>query len=74
MQVGIPIRVCACACTGLYRRLVWPGLLQDHPVPIGWGQTISAPHMHATALELLKGHLAPGARALDVGSGETLHP
>lgn len=41
----------------------------DHPVPIGWGATISAPHMHALALELLAGQLRPGARVLDVGSG-----
>ncbi|KAG2498146.1 hypothetical protein HYH03_003904 [Edaphochlamys debaryana] len=42
---------------------------EDHPLPIGFGQTISAPHMHATALELLRAHLKPGARVLDVGSG-----
>ncbi|KAG1676550.1 hypothetical protein FOA52_000093 [Chlamydomonas sp. UWO 241] len=42
---------------------------EDHPLPIGCGQTVSAPHMHGTCLELLEGHLVPGARALDVGSG-----
>lgn len=26
---------------------------QDCPEPIGYGQTISAPHMHASAMELL---------------------
>ncbi|XP_075700927.1 protein-L-isoaspartate(D-aspartate) O-methyltransferase-like isoform X3 [Rhinoderma darwinii] len=31
--------------------------------------TISAPHMHAHALELLEDKLQEGARALDVGSG-----
>merc|ERR1712112_302606 len=36
---------------------------------IGYNITISAPHMHAHALELLKDHLKPGCRALDVGSG-----
>jgi len=41
----------------------------DYPLPIGDGQTISAPHMHAEALELLQDHLKPGARVLDVGSG-----
>lgn len=41
----------------------------DSPSPIGWMQTISAPHMHGTALELLKDHLKPGNIALDVGSG-----
>lgn len=43
--------------------------MQDTPLPIGYGETISAPHMHATCLELLRGHLRPGARVLDVGSG-----
>ncbi|KAF8067254.1 pcmt [Scenedesmus sp. PABB004] len=41
----------------------------DHPLAIGEGQTISAPHMHAICLELLERHLVPGARVLDVGSG-----
>ncbi|XP_028553354.1 protein-L-isoaspartate O-methyltransferase-like [Dendrobium catenatum] len=41
----------------------------DSPMPIGYNATISAPHMHATCLELLKDHLKPGMRALDVGSG-----
>ncbi len=43
---------------------------QDSPLPIGHEQTISAPHMHAIALELLASRLVPGAQALDVGSGE----
>jgi protein-L-isoaspartate(D-aspartate) O-methyltransferase len=42
---------------------------QDSPQPIGFGATISAPHMHAHVLELLKEHLRPGMRVLDVGSG-----
>ncbi|KAF5829421.1 protein-L-isoaspartate O-methyltransferase-like protein [Dunaliella salina] len=41
----------------------------DEPAPIGHGQTISAPHMHATVLELLDAQLKPGHRVLDVGSG-----
>ncbi|GFG39839.1 hypothetical protein Cfor_08819 [Coptotermes formosanus] len=41
----------------------------DAPQGIGYGVTISAPHMHAHALELLKDHLKEGERALDVGSG-----
>ncbi|KAH9400692.1 Protein-L-isoaspartate(D-aspartate) O-methyltransferase [Tyrophagus putrescentiae] len=41
----------------------------DTPMAIGFGATISAPHMHAYALELLKDHLKEGERALDVGSG-----
>ncbi|RWS27107.1 Protein-L-isoaspartate(D-aspartate) O-methyltransferase-like protein [Leptotrombidium deliense] len=42
---------------------------QDRPQSIGFAVTISAPHMHAHALELLKDHLYDGAKALDVGSG-----
>jgi protein-L-isoaspartate(D-aspartate) O-methyltransferase len=41
----------------------------DAPQGIGYGVTISAPHMHAHALELLKDKLMHGDRALDVGSG-----
>jgi len=41
----------------------------DSPQAIGFNITISAPHMHAHALELLKDHLKPGMRGLDVGSG-----
>lgn len=42
---------------------------QDSPQRIGWNITISAPHMHAHALELLCAHLKPGMKGLDVGSG-----
>uniref|UniRef100_A0A7S1CBR0 protein-L-isoaspartate(D-aspartate) O-methyltransferase n=1 Tax=Bicosoecida sp. CB-2014 TaxID=1486930 RepID=A0A7S1CBR0_9STRA len=42
---------------------------QDAPQLIGYGVTISAPHMHAYALEILADHLREGASALDVGSG-----
>ncbi|XP_022902901.1 protein-L-isoaspartate(D-aspartate) O-methyltransferase [Onthophagus taurus] len=41
----------------------------DAPQSISFGVTISAPHMHAHALELLKDKLVPGENALDVGSG-----
>eukprot|EP00438_Fugacium_kawagutii_P023171 Skav200828 [mRNA] locus=scaffold3034:90460:91785:+ [translate_table: standard] len=41
----------------------------DAPQPLGHQATISAPHMHAHALELLRNHLQPGMRALDVGCG-----
>jgi len=41
----------------------------DKPLSIGHGQTISAPHMHAMAAELLEPSLRPGSRVLDVGSG-----
>jgi len=33
----------------------------DSPQYLGYEQTISAPHMHAHALELLKDKLVPGA-------------
>ncbi|CAF2633190.1 unnamed protein product [Rotaria sp. Silwood2] len=42
---------------------------EDAPQSIGYNVTISAPHMHAFALELLRDKLVPGARVLDVGSG-----
>ena len=42
---------------------------EDSPHPIGHGQTISAPHMHAFALQLLEPYLLPGVSALDLGSG-----
>eukprot|EP00743_Colponemidia_sp_Colp-15_P010657 GILK01011767.1.p1 GENE.GILK01011767.1~~GILK01011767.1.p1 ORF type:complete len:248 (+),score=18.64 GILK01011767.1:65-808(+) len=41
----------------------------DMPRPIGYAATISAPHMHAAALEILRERLHPGAKVLDVGSG-----
>jgi protein-L-isoaspartate(D-aspartate) O-methyltransferase len=43
----------------------------DHPLPIGEGQTISAPHMVAIMIEALR--LEPGMRVLDVGSGSGYH-
>ncbi|XP_068632311.1 protein-L-isoaspartate(D-aspartate) O-methyltransferase isoform X2 [Battus philenor] len=42
---------------------------QDSPQSIGYSATISAPHMHAHALERLHKQLVPGEKALDVGSG-----
>jgi protein-L-isoaspartate(D-aspartate) O-methyltransferase len=41
----------------------------DYPLPIGYGQTISAPHIHSFSLEHLGPRLTPGAKVLDVGSG-----
>ena len=41
----------------------------DSPQGIGYQATISAPHMHAHALELLRDHLPEGGTVLDVGSG-----
>ena len=40
---------------------------EDHPLPIGAGQTISQPYIAARMTELL--HVAPGERVLEVGTG-----
>lgn len=42
---------------------------QDSPQSIGFSVTISAPHMHAHALELMADHMNEGSKVLDVGSG-----
>jgi protein-L-isoaspartate(D-aspartate) O-methyltransferase len=42
---------------------------EDRPQQWGLQITISAPHMHARTLELMRGRLVRGARCLDVGSG-----
>jgi protein-L-isoaspartate O-methyltransferase len=47
------------------------GALQDRPLPNGPTETISAPHMHAIALELLSSNLQPGKHVLDIGSVRT---
>jgi protein-L-isoaspartate(D-aspartate) O-methyltransferase len=39
----------------------------DHPLPIGFGQTISQPYVVALMSEAL--HLKPGARVLEIGTG-----
>jgi protein-L-isoaspartate(D-aspartate) O-methyltransferase len=41
----------------------------DRPSPIGFNQTISAPHMHAYAIKKLSKILKPGISVLDVGCG-----
>ena len=41
----------------------------DHPIPIGYGQTISAPHMHVEVAELLAPVIKAGSFVLDIGSG-----
>lgn len=46
----------------------------DSPMGIGYNATISAPHMHATCLQLLEEQLQPGMHALDVGSGSFVFP
>ena len=43
----------------------------DSPLSIGLGQTISAPHMNAMMLELLK--LKKGDKVLEVGTGSGYH-
>ena len=42
---------------------------EDKPQSIDYNVTISAPHMHAYCLELLKDHLKEGGKSLDVGFG-----
>lgn len=42
---------------------------RDCPQGIGYNATITAPHMHANALQRLEGHLTEGAKALDIGCG-----
>jgi protein-L-isoaspartate(D-aspartate) O-methyltransferase len=51
----------------LYCRVAHPYV--DRPYSIGYSATISAPHMHSYALELLQEQLSPDARVLDVGAG-----
>ena len=41
----------------------------DNPLYLGFGATISAPHMHAYALEYLAPHIKDNSNILDVGSG-----
>lgn len=43
------------------------GAYQDHPLPIGSGQTISQPYIVAVMSELAE--IAPGERVLEIGTG-----
>ena len=43
----------------------------DYPLPIGWGQTISAPHMVAIMCEILD--IQDGMKVLEVGGGSGYH-
>lgn len=43
----------------------------DYPLPIGWGQTISAPHMVAIMCELLD--IREGMKLLEIGAGSGYH-
>ncbi len=40
---------------------------EDHPLPIGYGQTISQPHLVAVMIELL--NLKPAEKVLEIGTG-----
>jgi protein-L-isoaspartate(D-aspartate) O-methyltransferase len=42
---------------------------EDLPQNINYNATISAPHMHAYALEYLSDYLIPNSHILDIGSG-----
>jgi len=42
---------------------------RDSPQQLGYGATISAPHMHAHALQNLEQFLHPGMKVLDIGCG-----
>ena len=44
-----------------------PQALEDHPLPIGLGQTISQPYMVAAMSEMLR--LTPASRVLEIGTG-----
>lgn len=44
-----------------------PQAYEDHPLPIGHGQTISQPYVVAWMTELLE--VAPGGRVLEIGTG-----
>ena len=50
-----------------YQDRYW--LFKIRPQSINYQATISAPHMHAYALEYLKEYLKPGSKILDVGYG-----
>ena len=45
----------------------WPQAYQDHPLPIGYGQTISQPYIVAAMTELID--LQAGERVLEIGTG-----
>jgi protein-L-isoaspartate(D-aspartate) O-methyltransferase len=43
----------------------------DYPLPIGWGQTISAPHMVAIMCDILD--IQDGMKILEIGAGSGYH-
>jgi protein-L-isoaspartate(D-aspartate) O-methyltransferase len=50
---------------------IWSKAYQDTPLPIGYGQTISAPHMVAMMCDILD--LQDGMTVLEVGGGSGYH-
>ncbi len=44
-------------------------IYSDGARSIGYGATISAPHMHGYILQLLENNLKPDSQVLDTGSG-----
>jgi protein-L-isoaspartate(D-aspartate) O-methyltransferase len=52
-------------------RQLWPWAYVDNALPIGNGQTISAPHMVGYMLEVLDLH--PGQKVLEIGTGSGYH-
>jgi protein-L-isoaspartate(D-aspartate) O-methyltransferase len=49
----------------------WKHAYADYPLPIGWGQTISAPHMVAIMCGLLD--IRDGMKVLEIGAGSGYH-
>jgi protein-L-isoaspartate(D-aspartate) O-methyltransferase len=49
----------------------WKYAYADYPLPIGWGQTISAPHMVAIMCDLLD--IRGGMKVLEIGAGSGYH-
>ncbi len=49
----------------------WKHAYADYPLPIGWGQTISAPHMVAIMCDLLD--IRDGMKVLEIGAGSGYH-
>jgi protein-L-isoaspartate(D-aspartate) O-methyltransferase len=49
----------------------WKHAYADYPLPIGWGQTISAPHMVAIMCDLLD--IGDGMKVLEIGAGSGYH-
>ena len=46
-----------------------PNAYNDTPLPLGWSINLSAPHMYAYALEMLKDTVKSAKKVLVVGTG-----